>query len=354
MRKQEIGSEFHIDYVQLNNTIAESNIFSYLEQYNAFYFDSGRSALCALLEHFEFQKVLLPDYICESVRNCFPHGEVIYYHVNDDFQIDWEDLLNKCMLEIDILYLHYFNGYIGKEYDFNKLTKIKQEKKFLIVEDTTHSFLSAVQTVGDYCVCSLRKWFPIPNGGVLYSKQILHLGEHSENQWAEKKEKAMIRKGYYLAGKDVNKKDFLVAFAESEQMLDNQKQSYAISRKSLDILKQIDLKAVSEIRCKNYEILNQKLSYKQVAWGGINQAPFFFTISVEQRDSLRKFLIDNHIYCPVHWPLYEELKTIKGAISNYEKELSIPIDQRYGLEDMLYIADKISEYAESKAKCKET
>lgn len=39
---------------------------------------------------------------------------------------------------------------------------------FSIVEDTTHSVFSVRRTIGDLCVCSLRKWFALPGGGALY------------------------------------------------------------------------------------------------------------------------------------------------------------------------------------------
>lgn len=351
MNNQEIGSEFHINNKLIDNDrIVLNNVFSYLQEFNTIFFDSGRSALRALLENIKSEMILLPNYICESVRECFAESTVIYYHVDNNFQIDWNDLWEKCRDDIDILYLHYFNGYIGDEYNFKRLLKLKQDQKFNIVEDTTHSFLTANQTIGDYCICSLRKWFPIPDGGVLYSKKEIPLKVYSKNTWADKKEKAMYNKGLYLEGCNVKKDEFLRIFAETEQLLDKQKQPFAMSEQSYNILKYIDLDMVAEIRRKNYLILSNSLlntKYKQVAHNGKNQVPLFYMMCVEKRDQLRKYLIDSNIYCPIHWPLYDELKKFDDSELNNSRELSIPIDQRYCAQDMLYVVDRIIDFTEN-------
>ena len=43
----------------------------------------------------------------------------------------------------------------------------------------------------------------------------------------------------------------------------------------------------------------------------------------EKRDVLRKYLIENKIYLPVHWPQEEKINNI------FENELSLICDQRY-------------------------
>ena len=70
----------------------------------------------------------------------------------------------------------------------------------------------------------------------------------------------------------------------------------------------------------------------------------FVPIIVENRDKLRKYLIDKKIYCPVHWPLsnYHKIKVNDQEI--YQNELSLICDQRYNLDDMKYIVDVIKEF----------
>lgn len=347
MKRKEIGSEFHLSPTIVNtSTTEEDTIFEYLKNYNISFYDSGRSALRALLGKINVNKVLLPDYICESVRNCFPQSSITYYNINDSFLIDWDDLLEKCKDDIDILYIHYFNGYIGSEYDFEKLFTLKKEKNFLIIEDTTHSFLSNKCTIGDYCVCSLRKWFPISDGGVLYSQNCIPESTNmSSSSWYEEKRRAMIHKGCYLKGDKIKKEEFLSAFSTTETLLDAQSESFALSTQTHYDLKKINIKKIAQSRKENFLILLKNLSeLPVVAFGGVQQVPLFFTISINERDQLRKYLTENDIYCPVHWPLYSELEERDGSVYKQKRELSIPIDQRYNEDDMFYIIKTIKKY----------
>ncbi len=345
----EIGSEFHIDSENLEMSLNISNIFDYLKEYNTQYFDSGRSALLQLLKQINVKKIALPEYICESVRNCFNNMEIVYYTVDHNFNIIWDDLIDICNnSNIDTIYLHYFNGYIDESYDFFKLNKLKEKKNLKIIEDTTHSFLSNKHTIGDYCICSLRKWFAIPDGGVLYSKKKFKKELLKVNNWYKIKYEAMIKKNNYLKGVYEKKSEFLNIFSKAEDMLDNQKESFRISEISLHILKKVDLKYIMKKRLENYIILKQVFEdygYNLIALKGINQVPLFFTIYVDQRDDMRSYLIKNNIYCPIHWPLYNELKKRENVVENNMHELSIPIDQRYSKDEMNYIIKIVKKYS---------
>ena len=346
MFRQEIGSEFHLCENNYGK-IAQNNIFEYLSDFSSMFFDSGRSALRFLLQQIKYKNVLLPGYICESVRHCFGEDcNVRYYNITAGFTIDWNDLLEKSSDRLDVVYLHFFNGYIGKEYDFDALMKLKNYYGFVIVEDTTHSFLSNPNTVGDFCFASLRKWFPIPDGGVLYTKKELKSEQLPTNSWAKAKAIAMQNKNRYLQGISDDKQSFLKAFSHAENALDNQDEPFSISKDSYNILQSIDREAVAKVRRQNYAILKSGLACNAVAYGGINQAPLFYTASLPQRDELRAFLISNGVYCPVHWPLYDELSHMPGAVQNYEREISIPIDQRYTTTDMQYIVKLCRDYLE--------
>ena len=72
--------------------------------------------------------------------------------------------------------------------------------------------------------------------------------------------------------------------------------------------------------------------------------PMFVPILVSDgnRDELRRFLINNDIYCPIHWPIsgYHKSCGLNERVGNiYENELSLVCDQRYTEEDMERIVD---------------
>lgn len=73
--------------------------------------------------------------------------------------------------------------------------------------------------------------------------------------------------------------------------------------------------------------------------------PLVFTVYVEKRDKLRRYLMEHRIYCAVHWPLEGT-----GLYGNREAEnksahiLSLPIDQRYGEAHMKYLCDVLDRF----------
>lgn len=346
MRRCEIGGDFHRCDELVDDVLKPNNVIDYLSSFNTVYFDSGRSALRAVLKRIKYKTILLPAYICESVRKCFDEDcRVIYYKIGKDLKVNWDDLLKKCNEDIDIVYVHYFNGYIGSEYDIVSFLELKQKYNFLVIEDSTHSLFSSPHTVGDYCVCSLRKWFPIADGGVLYSKMNIEICEkYSKNNWAMNRWRAMEDKKEYLEGKIGEKDGFLNVFSSTEKALDQQEIPCCISLESYETLKRISCSSLIDKRLKNYEFLAKNIKCIKTAYGGIDQVPVFFTMCIKKRDELRRFLINNNIFCPIHWPLFNELECIEEAVINNEHELSIPIDQRYGLKDMEYISQIYAEY----------
>ena len=71
-----------------------------------------------------------------------------------------------------------------------------------------------------------------------------------------------------------------------------------------------------------------------------NSCPIFVPVffeSSEERNRVRKLLIDSQIYCPVHWPK-NNLITMDMKVNDlFDRELSLICDQRYSTEHMLKI-----------------
>ena len=77
-----------------------------------------------------------------------------------------EELIQKHSVHV-LYFMHYF-GALQPEETRRRIAEWKETYGLTVIEDTTHSLFTAKKTVGDYCIASLRKWFPIPDGGVLY------------------------------------------------------------------------------------------------------------------------------------------------------------------------------------------
>lgn len=348
MYVNEIGSEFDIDGTRIDKDAI--TVFDLLKDYETIFCDSGRSAIKLLVKEKKIRKVLMPSYICESVVNSFDGCEVHFYDLSSNLSPIKEELEKKLDYEFDAIYLCYFNGYIYDEDILNIIKDKKKEKNFIIIEDTTHSFFTEISTIGDYHVCSLRKWFPIPDGGVLYfkSKTFAHYEINESTSWSDKKRLLMVEKHRYLLGDSVDKNELLSNFRELDEEIDNQKEVHKMSIFSLETLKSIDIKRMCEIRRNNarYLMNNLKLSHIESFCVDIEkgQVPLFFTLHCTDRNGLRRHLTYNKIFCPIHWPLFNKIECFASSKYNEDNELSIPIDQRYNNKDMEYICKCIKEY----------
>ena len=85
--------------------------------------------------------------------------------------IDIDDLKSKMDSQVTVVYLMHYFGSVQNNEVLKYLENTKKKRGYTIIEDTTHSIFTKKRTVGDYCVCSLRKWFPITDGGVLYTEK---------------------------------------------------------------------------------------------------------------------------------------------------------------------------------------
>lgn len=339
----ELGSEFNLNFQDLEKK--EDNIFNYLIDYNCVYTDSGRSALRILRTVIPQKgKILLPSYTCDSVIECFDEDRIVYYDLDLNLDIIWQNLDSLLEQEVAaVVIMHYF----GKMQDKNILEKIKEKcngKGILIIEDTTHSIFSKIRTIGDYCICSLRKWFAIPDGGVLYSLNTLpeiNIAERTE--WCQEKAYGMFLKTLFLEkGYDCNQW-YRELFAESEDKLDHQEGIHRISGVASTLLSSYSISDIIHKRRTNYQNLEDALrKYGILLWQEMPESPFVCPVLIDKRDEFRKYLIDNRIYCAVHWPVSRQELVNKEEVDYTAKHiLSLPIDQRYGEEHMDYLKEKL-------------
>lgn len=162
----ELGGEFYLDL----NALSEKHhsVEGYLSDEHPLYFDSGRSALRFAARSLRSGTILLPECICDSVITAFSGHTPRFYRLTPSLEIDMDDLLSKLNGEVSAVFLMHYFGAVQPRAILEQLEAARLRYGFSIVEDTTHSVFSARRTIGDLCVCSLRKWFALPGGGALY------------------------------------------------------------------------------------------------------------------------------------------------------------------------------------------
>lgn len=350
----EIGSYFWLDNEPL---VKETTAVSWLPQVSDSCFTfSGRNAidiaLRDVLHNRHINTVYVPSYSCISMLQAFIDRDMKIEFYNVGFE---SGRFTYQLPEVGkgslVLIMSYFGLNASDVHD--KIIKL-HNKGAVVIEDVTHSLLrkDAFSLDSDYVVVSLRKWFAIPTGGWV-GKKNGSLAEKTlmdSNPAVKDKIAAMHEKYAYLTGSISTKDYFLEANATFENDLIHVDRMLKIDDLSLNILKNTDIKKVINQRRLNAKALLNGLAdldgkiCKIPKIDLTSDVPLFVPIflDTEQRDSLRTYLIDKGVYCPVHWP------EVAGAPSELkERELSLICDQRYSEADMHEIVDCIYSWAKS-------
>lgn len=282
---------------------------------------SGRTATEAVLKKIPYAKTaLLPSYCCDSIIEPFRRAgiKVDFYEVNYE-----DELIIKINAEADILFWCNYFGFKYEIPDFNGI----------IIEDITHSLLSDVpcHQQSDYLVASVRKWEPIISGG--YCSVNVN-GEPPPQAFVDEKLGAMRLKKQYLLDHDTNKKKkFLSAFNHSNKWLADNYSGLIIDPQSKQYIEKVDIEKQKKARRKNAHILYEALKNKvEFLFSEEDMdCPLFVPIIIKNnRDIILRHLIDNKIYCPIHWPR----PNAQSKSNLYDLELSLICDQRYSQNEM--------------------
>lgn len=347
-KNMELGSEFNLSLNRLS--VTDQNLFSYLRNYGTLWVDYGRTAIkqIPLDRH---KKVLLPEFACASVVSCFSHFEKIqFYRIKENFQIDVNDLEEKINEEVGTIYIiHYF----GFNQNTDALTRICNNAKQLgivIVEDTTQSLFSVRQTIGHYCVASIRKWMPAPQGGVLYAPKETQLPQKVRLQKSTDNRRAygQILKDLFLEeGLDVNT-EYRRIFTEAEDSVDSLRQPQGLSDLSRFLISCVNIEELICARKRNAKYVENALKdfgIMPVKCFSEEECPLAYPLRVKKRDDFKRYLMEHRIYCAVHWPFDKVMPEERPqGKKNAETLISLPIDQRYGLEEIAYMMDTIRCY----------
>lgn len=338
---KEIGSEFWNAGPQRTDSV---------------YLLSGRTALefiiRDILRTHRVSSVLLPSYCCHTMIEPFcRHGIKIRFY---DVFFNGGEGISAEIPEIQNGEIFYYLTYFG----FGKINGISIEtirkEAEVIIEDCTHSWLTGNQLeCSDYSYTSYRKWTGF-SGIANASKSNGCFAEipHERNEvYCDMRRRAYAMKRDYIEIGTGEKQAFLCLFGEAEELLEENYVGYLPEDRAVVELLNFDMNCTRDTRRRNASVLMNGLKsipeisvlYSEMS---DSDAPLFVPILVPyDRTGLRKYLIKNSIYCPVHWPLSSYHEGISDRAKElYEQEFSLLCDQRYDTEDMNRIIECIKAY----------
>lgn len=298
--------------------------------------NSGQYALEYILKARKYRKAYIPYYICDSVLQPFKRLGVEYefYNINEKLEpaIELQPKDNEA-----VLYVNYFGLKNRKAETFCHAYKNT-------ILDCTQAFYSEKgnryddKSIQCDTLYSCRKYFGVPDGAYLYTDCMLD-EEIPQDESFDRLTflTKRIDRSAQEAYADFHANDEALAKVGMRRM----------SRLTEKMMRSIDYSAKANKRIHNFHVLDDALSVtNRFKWDmDYGTVPMVYPYYVEDGAQLRQYLIINQVFCARYWPnVLEWCKPDSLEYHLAEDLVCIPIDQRYGEEDMQHIIDVISKY----------
>lgn len=287
--------------------------------------NSARNCLFYIIKNRNIKKILLPYYICDSVINTCKmcNCNIEFYHIDNNF------LPIISQLDDNMYTYVYIVNYFGTISN-HKIKKLKKLYKNIIIDNVQSFFQKPVKNIDTIYSC--RKYFGVCDGAYLYT--------NCENKLNISEDNTTSKRLNYLFGRfENNAQDFYSDYLKNEEYLDHEKIKY-MSKITKNILKGINYESVKHRRFSNFKYLNKYLKSTNKLSIRNSFGLYLYPYYSDKANTLREKMIKNKIYIPKLWP------NVNTNIKEYDyvnNIVLIPIDQRYGKEEMKKIIEVVKE-----------
>lgn len=284
--------------------------------------NSGRFCLEYILRCRQYSKIYVPYFTCDSAIEPIVKLGIRYefYHINEQYHII--DDINLAADEA-LMYTNYWG--LHSEYCSQLANKYGHH---LILDYTQAFFARPIKGIDTFYSC--RKFFGVPDGGYLYTDAIAN--------FEILRDESFQRMDSLVKRIDLSPEDGYDDFRRCSESFHNLPIRY-MSNFTKRMMSGIEYKAVVNNRRTNYECLRQSLGGKPLS---SDDVPMIFPYETSYGQELRKKLIQNKVFVAKYWPNVDEWAG-SDALETWmaNNVLPLPIDQRYGAEDMERIINVI-------------
>lgn len=344
----EYGSENHwLSEKQLKEFSGDKTIYDLYP--DAALHSTGCSVIRSVLWHGianrGWKTIWMPSYFIKEVIVVIQgiDIEIKFYH--DNPLMTTPGLPTEKLTSEDVVFRMNYFGWRGAEAILSS-----QDIGCDIIEDHCHDFIGAwaTQSQATYCLTTLRKLYPLPDGAILWSPQGEEVPEapattDSHLAAVQKKLSGMLLKQFYLNGCDVAKEEFRKGSLDGEDEIGGTNGVSGACELSKHLFSVLSITKLSKLRNENFETFKKLASpsvKKYLAWDTIPADSYIFSIvflfdSESQRDLVKAYLIQNKVYPATFWdwPTEYALDDPEGKDFS-DRMLSIHCDFRYNADDI--------------------
>lgn len=302
---------------------------------NSFYHDdallyqSARGAFRALLKVEQPKRVLVPAFVCDSMLSPLIDEGIEYLWYDLDESLDVPDSINLNNNDL-LLYVNYYGVCQAQVEHLIERYPPKQ-----IVLDFSQAFFDPPRHQVLATIYSPRKFFGVPDGGMLITKAEVDSPMDADTGSINRMTHLLKR---LYEQPEISYPDYL----QAEKSLEDSTPK-TMSGLTKRLLESVDYKHAQEKRKENFSYFHSRL-------GLINEflvdesrleAPLCYPL-ITNIKGLRHYLIQNRIFVPTYWQDASERVSRSWNEKMIEGLLPIPLDQRYGKQDLKRIVTLIS------------
>lgn len=285
----------------------------------------GRNCLACLIEARHIRRIMLPRFLCPSMAEvCEKRGlDIVFYNIDRNLRpVPKEPPSEDCWF----LFVNYYGQFSDGE-----VASLKERFGVRLIADYSQSFfqrpLKGVDTI-----YTCRKFFGVPDGAYLYADISLPEMERDVSYG---------RMGFLLGRYERTASEFYPEYVANNKFFASEPPK-AMSKLTRNLLRGIDYERVESARTRNFEFLDRAFSAVNKLDLKVPAGAFMYPLLVENGAEIRRRLQAERIYIPTLWP--EVLKACPASSVEYDLAaniLPLPCDQRYNLDDMAYIAQRV-------------
>lgn len=302
----------------------------------------GRQCIVALIHQYRWKRLWMPDYFCYEVIETIKEQTNIEVITYADSPLSEGNVEKLPFMDADVLLrMNYFGI---RNHRSNKKIPVP------VIEDHSHDPFGhwALYSDADWCISSIRKILPLPEGGMMWSpkghKLLNVISSLPENdKIAAFRWEGMEMKAKYLKGVNISKEEFRKRYTETEEWFNKAEPVLIDNRSRLFVSEKLDINLWQGAKRRNWKLLKGLIAMSActVVEPEDDSCTMFSLIlffdSEEYRDSIRLKLIEESVYPAILWTIPAEASACSKEFS--KKMLSIHCDGRYTEKDIMQLAE---------------
>ena len=334
---KEFGSDFQYINSYDSGRAHLTNVFR-----DAVLLASGRQCIVSLIRQYGWKRVWIPDYFCYEVIETIKEQTSVKVVFYEDTPLSEGTVTDLPFQGGDVLLrMNYFGL---RNHRSNKCITVP------VIEDHSHDPFGhwALYSDADWCISSIRKILPIPEGGMMWSPKGNALGvsfqpSKKNEQIAAIRWEGMEMKAKYLNGEDIIKNEFRKKYTETEEWFDKAEPSLIDDRSRNVVSEELDINLWQGTKRKNWNLLKSLVEKEtcRILEPEDESCTMFSLVllfeSKKHREAVRKKLIEASVYPAILWTVSSCASMEARSFS--DRMLSVHCDGRYQEEDVRQLAE---------------